>query len=75
MHLVQENDVVFGQGTLPRAFPRPGALDFENDGIHLHPVHYRTIRAAVQEAVAVARYLPRDHLPAVTARFALEEAE
>ena len=30
-------------GTLPQDFPRLGPYDFEADGVHLHPLSYRTI--------------------------------
>ena len=35
---------------LPREFPRLGETDFLAKGVHLHSVHYRTIRAAVAPA-------------------------
>ena len=42
---------------LPRAFPRLQPTDYDGDGVHLHPVHYMTIRHAVEENAVLAALL------------------
>ncbi|KAF0306396.1 hypothetical protein FJT64_002423 [Amphibalanus amphitrite] len=39
---------------LPQDFPRLGVKDFCADGVHLHGLNYRTIRAAVEETAMAA---------------------
>ena len=56
---------VWSVDPLPRDFPRLGETDLLADGVHLHSVHYRTIRAAVEEEATVAA-LQRRHRPSAT---------
>ena len=51
---------VWAVGALSRDFPRLGETDYLADGVHLHAVHYRTIRAALEEEATVAA-LQRRH--------------
>ncbi|KAF0308339.1 hypothetical protein FJT64_020456 [Amphibalanus amphitrite] len=44
---------------LPRHFPRLGPLSFAANGVHLHTLHYGTIRAAMAEEATVAALLDR----------------
>ena len=46
---------------LPRDFPALGELDF-SDGVHLHRIHYETLRAAVEAVAAALALLPIDHV-------------
>ena len=54
---------VWSTDALPRDFPRLSPLDFDIDGVHLHRIHYRVIRAAVEEAISAAALLPAPRLP------------
>ena len=48
---------------MPRDFMRLAPLDFLPDGVHLHPLHYTTVRAAVEEEVCASALLPAPPLP------------
>lgn len=61
---------VWSVDPLPRDFPRLGETDFVADGVHLHHVHYRTIRAAAEEEATVAA-LQRRHRPLPPIMYAL----
>ena len=54
---------------LPPDLERLGPQDFDVDGVHLHPLHYGTIRDAVEEVVTSATLLPTPSLPTMSVRF------
>ena len=60
---------VWSSDALPSEFKKLGPLDFGVDKVHLHPVHYGTIRAAVEEVVTAATLLPTPPLPPMSVRF------
>ena len=51
----------FSQPLVGREFPALGELDFA-DGVHLHRVHYETLRAAVGAAAAALTLLSSRHV-------------
>ena len=55
---------VWSTEALRRDFPRLSPVDFDTDGVHLHPIHYRVIRAAVEEPISAAAPLPAPVCPA-----------
>ena len=73
--VVEEVDMdtvsVWSSDALPPDFRRLSAQDFDLDGVHLHPLHYGTIRAAVEEVVTAATLLPTPPLPPMSVRFGL----
>ena len=53
--VVEEGAVdVWSVAALPRDFPRLTVTHSDIDGVHLHQMHYRTIRRAVEEAAMTA---------------------
>ena len=59
MPVVEEADVdVWSVAALPWEFPRLVVTDFVFDGVHLHQLHYSTIRRAVEDAVMTAALRP-----------------